>query len=323
MSNIITAVFGGSRTAKTRPLHQWDYGQIIRFIGITLPDVYTVHFANNGDTGTAKTQIGNASGVIIPDEYLTTGQDIHAWIFLHAGDSDGETKYSATIPVIRRPQPTEDPPTPVQQGLVDRAIAALNAGVEAAEDAADKAELYNVRVSVDEDAIRFVNGIDGDVTPEQKSAIEEAVETCTEAATQCAANVEHYPTVENGQWMVYDASDDTWVDTGIPATGPKGDKGDTGELTAQDKQHLYIIAQQADNARLLSESNARRAEEAADRAEAAASSIGPPESPYSLLTSPYLYYDPITGDRVRASVLDCLNALSVATNAGIGFTFDS
>lgn len=161
MSNIITAVFGGARTARTKPIHQWNYGQVLRFVGITLPDAYTVHFSNSAETGTAKTQIGNASGVIVPDEYLTTGQDIYAWVFLHTGDSDGETKYSVIIPVIRRPQPTEEPPTPVQQGLVDQAIAALNAGVEAAEDAAERAEQYNVRVWVDDDAIHLYGGIPG------------------------------------------------------------------------------------------------------------------------------------------------------------------
>lgn len=136
MTNIVTAVFGASKVVRTRALYQWDYGQILQFEGLDLPDAYTVHFSNQGIQGTAKTQVGNANGVTIPDEYLTTGQTVYAWVYLHAGESDGETVYSVIIPVVARPQPTEDEPTPVQQGVIDQAIAALNAGVEAAEEAA-------------------------------------------------------------------------------------------------------------------------------------------------------------------------------------------
>ena len=140
VSNVVTAAFGASRTARTRALHQWDYGQILQLLGLNLPDAYTVHFSNVGVGGTAKTQVGNADGVDIPDEYLITGQPVYAWVYLHTGADDGETVYSVVIPVTARPQPTEEEPTPVQQGMIDQAIAALNAGVEAAEGAAQDAE---------------------------------------------------------------------------------------------------------------------------------------------------------------------------------------
>lgn len=140
MSNVVTAAFGGLRTAKTRPLWQWDYGQILQFAGLALPSTYTVHFANEQYASTAKTMVGNADGVDIPDEYLITGLPVYAWVFLHTGADDGETVYMVTIPVNARPQPTEDEPTPVQQGAIDQAIAALNAGVERAETAAENAE---------------------------------------------------------------------------------------------------------------------------------------------------------------------------------------
>jgi len=140
MSNIVTAAFGGLRTAKTRPLWQWDYGQVLQFAGLALPSTYTVHFANEQYASTAKTMVGNADGVDIPDEYLITGLPVYAWVYLHTGADDGETVYMVTIPVNARPQPTEDEPTPVQQGVIDTAIAALNAGVERAETAAENAE---------------------------------------------------------------------------------------------------------------------------------------------------------------------------------------
>lgn len=137
MSNVVTAVFGASKVTRTRALYQWDYGQVLQFDGIELPSAYTVHFSNVGIGGEAKTMVGNADGVDIPDEYLTTGQTVYAWVYLHTGADDGETVYAVIIPVTQRPKPIDEPPTPAQQGAIDQAIAALNAGVEAAQEAAD------------------------------------------------------------------------------------------------------------------------------------------------------------------------------------------
>lgn len=137
--NIVKASFVFDRSTKTRGLHQWDYGQVLQFDGLDLPSAYTVHFANQLMSGNAKTQVGGPDGVDIPDEYLTTGLPVYAWVFLHAGADNGETVYSVTIPVTKRPKPTEEPSTPQQQGAIDTAIAALNEGVSAAENAADAA----------------------------------------------------------------------------------------------------------------------------------------------------------------------------------------
>lgn len=139
VDNVVKASFVFGRSTKTRGLHQWDYGQVLKFDGLDLPSAYTVHFANQPMSGDAKTQVGGPDGVDIPDEYLTTGLPVYAWVYLHSGADDGETVYSVTIPVTKRPKPVEEPPTPVQQGAIDTAIAALNEGVSAAENAADAA----------------------------------------------------------------------------------------------------------------------------------------------------------------------------------------
>ena len=148
-TNIVTAAFGGSKVVRTRALYQWDYGQVLQFSGIDLPDAYTVHFSNQGVGGEAKTMVGNADGVDIPDEYLATGQTVYAWVYLHAGESDGETMYYIIIPVVARPQPTEDEPTPVQQGVVDQAIAALNAAIATAHHIADTAGYMEIAIDAD------------------------------------------------------------------------------------------------------------------------------------------------------------------------------
>ena len=109
-------------------LYQYDYGQRLILLGVELPVAYEAHFSN--DTfGNSKTSIGDASGVDIPDEYLLNGKDIHVWLFLHEGESDGETEYHGVIHVVKRAQPTDQAPTPVQQSAIDQAIAALNAAV--------------------------------------------------------------------------------------------------------------------------------------------------------------------------------------------------
>lgn len=130
-NNVITAYFKtGCVAATTRSRYRYDYGQILVFDGLDLPDAYEVHFASEEMGGETVTQIGNADGVIIPDQYLTTGKDIYAWVFLHTGEDDGETVYRVHIPVINRPEPSDLEPTPVQQDAITQAIAALNAAVD-------------------------------------------------------------------------------------------------------------------------------------------------------------------------------------------------
>ena len=127
--NIVQAFLRGKTAAKTAPLYQYDYGQILKIIGLELPPAYEVHFSNNPH-GTSRTSIGGADGVTIPDEYLVTGETVYAWVYLHTGVADGETEYMMTIPVIRRARPTDQAPTPVQQDVITQAIAVLNNAIQ-------------------------------------------------------------------------------------------------------------------------------------------------------------------------------------------------
>lgn len=130
MSNsIVTAAIRTKGINKTRPLYQYDYGITLQLIGAELPQSYEVHFSNT-QKGNATTQIGDENGVAIPDTYLTTGSDVYAWLYLHDGTTDGETIREILIPVIPRAKPTDQPPTPVQQSVIEEAIAALNSAVQ-------------------------------------------------------------------------------------------------------------------------------------------------------------------------------------------------
>ena len=134
--NIVEAVFAGRRSARTRAVYQYDYGMILRPIGLELPNTYEVHFGTSA-TGPTTTQLGNADGVTVPDVYLQSGSSVYAYIYLHSGEDDGETVYSIVIPVIARGAITDEQPTPVEQGIIEQAIAALNSGVETVEQIAE------------------------------------------------------------------------------------------------------------------------------------------------------------------------------------------
>lgn len=140
MSNVITAYLGPCPTATTEPRYQYDQGQVLMFAGVSLPAAYQVDFSNNPRTGDSITQIGTADeGVSIPDMYFLTGKPVYAFVVLTDGDGV-TTEYRVEIPVIARPARTDEEPTPEEQSVIDQAIAALNAGVERAETAADSAE---------------------------------------------------------------------------------------------------------------------------------------------------------------------------------------
>lgn len=129
-NNVINAVFSSSNITYTKPAYQYDYGMILRFSGIDMPQAYEVHFSNTEFCGESISQIGDETGVTIPDEMFLNGNPIYAWTYLHTGEDDGETVYKAVISVNKRAKPSDLEPTPVQQDAITQAIAALNVAVE-------------------------------------------------------------------------------------------------------------------------------------------------------------------------------------------------
>ena len=134
--NTITLRLARGHVSQTGNLFQYDYGQRLILMGVDLPNAYEVHFSNQ-EHGQSKTMLGDSTGVDIPDEFLLSGDNIHVWIYLHDGSSDGETEYHGIIGVTKRAKPTDQQPTPVQQSVIDQAIAALNAGVTEVEGIAE------------------------------------------------------------------------------------------------------------------------------------------------------------------------------------------
>lgn len=124
----IEAVFNtGTTKTYTKTAMQYDKGQILKFIGIKLPETFEVHFSNNKDNGLASTVVGTENYVAIPDAYFETGEYVYAWVYdehdvtfaktdykveneiLTEEQIDpvtytkGTTLYEVVIPVIRRP----------------------------------------------------------------------------------------------------------------------------------------------------------------------------------------------------------------------------
>ena len=197
--NITNAVFKpGSKRVTAEPLAQYDYGQTLVIAGLPLPSSFEAHFSNSQFDGGAKSQVGSNSQVVIPDEYLVSGEPIYVFIVLHQSEQDGETEYRITVPVEKRPRPTHQKLTQIQQSEAEQILAALNTAVERTEALAAEAEDAK-------DAILDL-GVDAEtLRPNSQATVEKRVDEETGSVT-----------------LVF----------GIPEGkhGRRGDKGDAGSI---------------------------------------------------------------------------------------------
>lgn len=130
-SNIINAVFGSGLCAVTTSAFRANYGMVLRFSGIDLPTAFECDFSNYDVMGRDSiTAIGQNGEVQIPDQLWDSGLNIYAYVYLHPTDDSGVTVYTVTIPVLGRPNRTEEEPTPHEQSVIEQAISALNDAVE-------------------------------------------------------------------------------------------------------------------------------------------------------------------------------------------------
>ena len=130
--NTVRVELGNELFVKGPHVFQYDYGLVLIIEGIALPQDYEVHFSNKKH-GIAKKAEITQEGVKIPDEYLRSGEDVFAWVYIRNGDEDGYTVYSIQFPVIGRSVEQGDNITPVQHNIIDEAIAALEDAVEKTE----------------------------------------------------------------------------------------------------------------------------------------------------------------------------------------------
>lgn len=168
---IVTAKFRRNTLVSVDTRYQYDYGQILHFDGLTLPDIFEVHFSND-EVGESITQIGSYNDVEIPDQFFLTGDPVYAWVFVHDDSTDGRTKYLVRIDVKRRAEITDLEPTPQEQSAISQAIAAMNIAVDKANTA-----------------------------------------------------LGNFPKIVDGMWYVYDAENEIWVNTEVKAEAVDGQDG--------------------------------------------------------------------------------------------------
>lgn len=139
--NKIYAQIGEERHIVLDPInYQYDIKQILVIQGETVPEYYEADICNVGDTATL-TMIGTAAdGVEIPDRFFRDGRNVLVYVVIPGSSGDVQTRYDITIPSDERGERTDIDLDEDQQMQADSLIAALNAGVEKAEDAAGKAE---------------------------------------------------------------------------------------------------------------------------------------------------------------------------------------
>lgn len=131
---------------KAYGLWQYDYGQVLRIQGLSLPTAAEIHFALQETGGEAVTRIGitkdGVTDVTIPDSLLEAdgaSQDYQIYVFVYlATPVSGETTRRITLGVKSRPRP-EAFNTPEGEELFEEAIQAVNNAAKRAEDAGKEA----------------------------------------------------------------------------------------------------------------------------------------------------------------------------------------
>lgn len=129
--NITEVTFNGAKRTTTKRLYQYDYGQILQFTDLELPEEFEVDFAVDR-CGNSETYVGENNQIQIPNKYLTTGNAVVGYIYLHTGEDDGETVYIFTVPVSPRPDRNDPVPSSEQKSRIDVLIERMNEAVDEA-----------------------------------------------------------------------------------------------------------------------------------------------------------------------------------------------
>ena len=141
MSNIITAVFTGCnpRFAAATPMsYQWDKGQILKIIGLSIPSGTLADFVINGDSVTQMISVADkVATVAVPDALFEEAGAYMIYIRYREDDATQETEYMILLTVLERAKPDDyDDPTPAEQTLFQTVIDTVEEGVQDAQDAA-------------------------------------------------------------------------------------------------------------------------------------------------------------------------------------------
>lgn len=95
-------------SCEVEALYQWDRGQTLRILGLSLPTAPDIHFSHREtDTAVVRQSTMDAAGVItvgIPDDLLELPYDLKVHICTDAG-AEFCTLSDFTVPVNKREKP--------------------------------------------------------------------------------------------------------------------------------------------------------------------------------------------------------------------------
>lgn len=216
-TKIIHAPVGGGRYTVTAPIVKEDYGLYLLIEGLELPSTYEVDFSNSEHNGTSVTMIGNADGVLIPSQFISTGKDVFAFLY-HVGSDYGRTVYKFRIPNKLRPDRTDETPTPEEQSVIDQTISALNTAVDTAEEAAREASRKAAQIE--------------ELSANAETLAPGSQATATYQNGVLTIGVPRGDKGDKGDTGASGPKGEQGVQGIQGIQGPKGEKGDTGETGA-------------------------------------------------------------------------------------------
>lgn len=142
--NLITAVFANenpTRSIATPQSWQWDVGQILKIVGLDIPNGTQAHFIVDDQSITQLIGVVDGVGYVhVPDEFLQAPGVSTAYVYISESDTVAETEYTIMFTVRERVQPADySTPTEAEETLFQEAIDAVRTYAERADSSADDA----------------------------------------------------------------------------------------------------------------------------------------------------------------------------------------
>ena len=175
---MVTASFKeGQKAVITTSLQKYDYGEVLRIKGLSLPRYVAVQFAVDGMSEALPSSIGetveDVTDVLIPNSLLRSNikpwnYNIMAYVYIVSGSS-GKTEYTITIPVKWRPKTGDDQAADDDvASVIGSAVEKMNTATTKAENAANQAAATAEEIKADRAQIQTnagnISGLKEDLT---------------------------------------------------------------------------------------------------------------------------------------------------------------
>lgn len=179
---MVTALFKeGQKAAITTSLQKYDYGEVLRIKGLSLPRYVAVQFAVDGMSEALPSSIGetveDVTDVLIPNSLLRSNikpwnYNIMAYVYIVSGSS-GKTEYTITIPVKWRPKTGDDQAADDDvAAVIGSAVEKMNTATTKAENAANQASATAEEIKADREKITTneikISGLQSDLDGQKR-----------------------------------------------------------------------------------------------------------------------------------------------------------